>query len=398
MPPAGFETKFRITFVLVKAAAIALGLLGTLLSLMAVAGLMTDRLWLRLTLAIVVSLIVPLVIADRLLPSGDQRSARGLPTDVLAVVWLGCTLCFVALAAHGTRAMLAREGDRLLADGYPALARITWWMAAVRVNLPEPPAPLPAPSASASAEPSAPSSAPAASASAPVVPASDAAVEAAAPAMGKADRSPSELFRELSPSVVAIAVKRSGADAGGTGFLVAEEIVATNHHVIEGALAVQVKFMSGEKYSRIELLSDDSQQDLALLRIDFAAADAGPRPQAKSLPLGDSDAVSVGERVLSIGNPLGLEHTLTDGLVSARRVFEGRNWIQTSAPVSPGNSGGPLFDMRGEVIGVTTAQLGFFARGQNLNLAIPINTLKAMIKPSWPQRRWIGDENTAGRW
>ena len=198
--------------------------------------------------------------------------------------------------------------------------------------------------------------------------------------------------------MVSIAVKRSGADAGGTGFLVGEEIVATNHHVIEGALAVQVKFMSGEKFTRIELLADDSQQDLALLRIDFSAGDAGVRPQAKALALGDSEAVAVGERVLSIGNPLGLEHTLTDGLVSARRVFEGRNWIQTSAPVSPGNSGGPLFDMRGEVIGVTTAQLGFFARGQNLNLAIPVNALKAMIKPSWPQRRWIGDEATPGRW
>jgi len=295
--------------------------------------------------------------------------------------------------------MLMREGDRLLTDGYRVPARIAWWMAGARVQLPEPQAAAPAASDSASAAPSAFASAvPAASSAAPVSPPPDAATEAATPSSGKSDRSPAELFRELSPSVVSIAVKRSGADAGGTGFLVGEEIVATNHHVIEGAQALQVKFMTGEKYTRIELLADDSQQDLALLRIEFSAVDAGARPQARALPLGDSDAVTVGERVLSIGNPLGLEHTLTDGLVSARRVFEGRNWIQTSAPVSPGNSGGPLFDMRGEVIGVTTAQLGFFARGQNLNLAIPVNALKAMIKPSWPQRKWIGDENSAGRW
>lgn len=257
MAPAGFETKFRITFLLVKTTATAIGLVGTLLSLMAVAGLVTDRLWLRLTLALIVALVVPLIIADRLLPSDDQRSARGLPTDVLAIVWLGCTVCFAALAGYGTRPMLVREGDRLFADGYPLVARFTWWMAGTRVQLPVAQAPQPAASSSASAEPSALASAPAASSSAPIPQAPDAAFDATAPTSGKADRSPSELFRELSPSVVSIAVKRSGADAGGTGFLVGEEIVATNHHVIEGALAVQVKFMSGEKFTRIELLADD---------------------------------------------------------------------------------------------------------------------------------------------
>ena len=167
-PPAGFETKFRITFLLVKTTATAIGLVGTLLSLMAVAGLVTDRLWLRLTLALIVALVVPLIIADRLLPSDDQRSARGLPTDVLAIVWLGCTVCFAALAGYGTRPMLVREGDRLFADGYPLVARFTWWMAGTRVQLPVAQAPQPAASSSASAEPSALASAPAASSSAPI--------------------------------------------------------------------------------------------------------------------------------------------------------------------------------------------------------------------------------------
>ena len=117
--------------------------------------------------------------------------------------------------------------------------------------------------------------------------------------------------------------------------------------------------------------------------------------------LGDSDKVVVGERAISIGNPLGLEHTLTDGLVSSRRMYEGRAWIQMSVPVSPGNSGGPLFDMHGEVIGITTAQLGggAFGRAQNLNLAVPVNELKKMIKPEYPGRRKVGEPGgNAGRW
>jgi S1-C subfamily serine protease len=175
-------------------------------------------------------------------------------------------------------------------------------------------------------------------------------------------------------------------------------VIATNHHVIEGAAAVRIKFAAGEKFTSVELLADDPGLDLALLKIDYSAGDAGTAPDVKALLLGDSDAAKVGERVISIGNPLGLEHTLTDGLVSARRIFEGRQWIQMSAPVSPGNSGGPLFNMRGEVIGVTTAQLGFFARGQNLNLAVPVNVLKGMLKPEYPARRKIGDDSSPTHW
>jgi len=89
---------------------------------------------------------------------------------------------------------------------------------------------------------------------------------------------------------------------------------------------------------------------------------------------------------------LGLEHTLTDGLISARRLYEGRQWIQISVPISPGNSGGPLFNMRGEVVGINTAQLGGpMARAQNLNLAVPVNELKRLMKPNYPNKRKLGD-------
>ena len=101
----------------------------------------------------------------------------------------------------------------------------------------------------------------------------------------------------------------------------------------------------------------------------------------------------MGERAISIGNPLGLEHTLTTGEVSARRKFQGRAWIQMSTPISPGNSGGPVFNTRGQVIGVTTASIGAGGHAQNLNLAVPINVLKAMIKPEYPDKHELGKKS-----
>jgi S1-C subfamily serine protease len=146
--------------------------------------------------------------------------------------------------------------------------------------------------------------------------------------------------------------------------------------------------MDGTRVDDVELLAEDATVDLALLRV---------RTRARLTPvvLGDSDRLVVGERAISIGNPLGLEHTLTDGLISARRVWQGRPMIQMSVPVSPGNSGGPLFNMRGEVVGITTAQLGAYGRGQNLNLAVPVNVLRQMIRTEYPARRRLGDGRSA---
>jgi S1-C subfamily serine protease len=80
-------------------------------------------------------------------------------------------------------------------------------------------------------------------------------------------------------------------------------------------------------------------------------------------------------------------------------VYEGRNWIQMSVPVSPGNSGGPLFDMKGRVIGVTTAQIGsFFGRAQNLNLAVPVNVVKQHLKKSYPGRHKVGESGGGSHW
>jgi S1-C subfamily serine protease len=149
--------------------------------------------------------------------------------------------------------------------------------------------------------------------------------------------------------------------------------------------------MNGASYKTVWALEVDAGADLALLQIDLGAPDEGEAPRVDPVMLGDSEKVTVGESAVSIGNPLGLEHTLTTGVVSSRRSYRGKNWIQISAPISPGNSGGPVFNERGEVIGITTATIGGgFVPAQNLNLAVPINDMKAKVKADYPGKRKLG--------
>jgi S1-C subfamily serine protease len=173
--------------------------------------------------------------------------------------------------------------------------------------------------------------------------------------------------------------------------------IATNHHVIDEAKEASVKFMRGALYEEVYVLAQDPQADLALLQIDLSAPSDGDVEDTEPLTLGDSDKIVVGERAISIGNPLGLEHTLTTGIVSARRTYQGKQWIQMSTPISPGNSGGPVFNEKGDVMGVSTATIGR-GFGQNLNLAVPVDVLKAMIKPSYPAKRKVGKAGNATHW
>jgi len=408
MPQRSSPSRFALIHGITKIVAIAAGLYLSVLCLMSVVGIFTDHGWARVIIAAVVTVVLPLVVADRVLPAHDPASAKGLASDVLALIWLGFPTLFIIAANRVTSNVLAAEGDRLMQAGWPTTAHVTYLLAGVlAVEVPAPAA-SPNPSAAsagpadattpASASPSAEAagSAPAsASAEAPPAPTASPPADA-----GPGDKTPAELFKMLAPSVVSITTKAGAIEGGGTGFLIDRQgTIATNHHVIEDAQAVRVKFMSGDVFDDVELLADDKAHDLALLRVDIAQGDGGAS-KVSPVDLGDSDAVVVGERAISIGNPLGLEHTLTDGLVSARRTYEGKKWIQMSVPVSPGNSGGPLFNMRGQVIGVTTAQVaaGIFGRAQNLNLAVPINVLKAMISPDYPQRRKFGAGSGSTQW
>lgn len=397
---------------LLKVIGMLAGFTATLLGLMACIGLITENGYARALGALFVTIAVPLVIGDRLLPKDDPARAKGLITEVMALTWVTFGFAFATLANASTGKLLVKEGDRLQRDGVGTLAAAAYFLGGVRPEIP-PPAAAPDPSASSSASASATGAAtvvqpivstatPSASASASTE--ASAAPSASASAGAKSDKpekTPAALFKELAPAVVTIFAHGQAGDGSGTGFLIDKEgTIVTNHHVIGNATAVKIKMMSGASYTTVELLADSATADLALLRVDLTKPADGTVPDVVVLTLGDSDSVVVGEHAVSIGNPLGLEHTLTDGLVSARRMYEGRAWIQMSVPVSPGNSGGPLFNMHGEVIGVTTAQIGagMFERAQNLNLAVPVNELKKLLKPEYPGKRKFGDVSTKGQW
>lgn len=160
----------------------------------------------------------------------------------------------------------------------------------------------------------------------------------------------------------------------GTGFIIsADGYILTNNHVISGADEIMVKLSDGREI-KAELKGADDKLDVALLKI----SDAKPLPAAE---LGDSDALEVGEWVMAIGNPFGLAHTVTAGIVSAKGRVIGSgpydDYIQTDASINPGNSGGPLFNSSGRVVGINTA---IIANGQGIGFAIPINMARQVVE------------------
>jgi serine protease Do len=178
----------------------------------------------------------------------------------------------------------------------------------------------------------------------------------------------------------------------GTGFIInSKGFILTNNHVVEKADEIKVK-LADERELPAKVVGRDAKTDLALLKVEAG----GPLPVA---PLGDSDRVEIGEWVVAIGNPFGLDHTVTAGIISAKGRRDitpnGRggyyDFLQTDASINPGNSGGPLFNIRGEVIGINTA---INAAGQGIGFAIPINMAKALVpllkKHGRAPRSWMG--------
>ncbi|MBX7148319.1 Do family serine endopeptidase [bacterium] len=174
----------------------------------------------------------------------------------------------------------------------------------------------------------------------------------------------------------------------GTGFIINEEgYVLTNFHVIQGADEISVKLDDGREFNA-KAVGRDQKLDIAVLKIDGQ----GPFPYTS---LGNSDDMNVGDWVVAIGNPFGLGHTVTAGIVSAKARVLGAgpydDFIQTDASINPGNSGGPLFNTNGEVIGINTA---IIATGQGLGFAIPINIAKdivpQLISKGSVSRGWLG--------
>jgi S1-C subfamily serine protease len=197
------------------------------------------------------------------------------------------------------------------------------------------------------------------------------------------------------PSVIGVRRRRQAPrgdvfEGAGSGVIVASDGYAlTNHHVIRGAERIEAILHDGQVVN-VEVVGADPDTDLALLRLS--------RGGHAGAALGDSDALVVGELAVAIGNPLGLQATVTAGVVSAlRRTLRGESGrliedvIQTDAALNPGNSGGALVDAHGEVVGVNTAMIG---GAQGLCFAVPINTAKAIIpelmRTGRVKRGWLG--------
>ncbi len=178
--------------------------------------------------------------------------------------------------------------------------------------------------------------------------------------------------------------------AGGSGFILnANGFIVTNNHVVENAAEIQVKLSDGRELPA-KVVGRDAKTDLALLKVEATGLPV--------IPLGDSTALQVGEPVMAIGNPFGLEQTVTTGIVSAtgRVIGSGPydNFIQTDASINPGNSGGPLINARGEVIGINTAIFSRSGGSVGIGFAVPSSLAKTVITQladrGTVERGWLG--------
>jgi S1-C subfamily serine protease len=203
-----------------------------------------------------------------------------------------------------------------------------------------------------------------------------------------------DVVKRSSDAVVLIVISNSAGQetALGSGFLVsANGEIVTNYHVIKEAHSAVVKLSNGAFFTVSGVLASEADKDLAIIKVN-----------GKNLPflsLGNIDELHVGDHVVAIGSPLGLEGTVSDGIVSAVRDVSNKKWIQTTAPASHGNSGGPLLDMNNHVVGVVT--LGVNPElGQNLNFAVPSSEVMALLVTAHQQAKPLeaasGDSFTAG--
>jgi serine protease Do len=174
----------------------------------------------------------------------------------------------------------------------------------------------------------------------------------------------------------------------GSGFVIdSDGLILTNNHVVEKADEIKIKTELGKEYDA-KVVARDPKTDIALIKV--SAGSDFPKPAL----LGDSNAIRVGDWIMASGNPFGLGHTITAGIISAKGRVIGAgpydDFLQTDAAINPGNSGGPLFNMNGEVVGINTA---IVAQGQGIGFAIPINLVKEILpqlKSGKVTRGWLG--------
>ncbi|HWS54034.1 MAG TPA: trypsin-like peptidase domain-containing protein [Pyrinomonadaceae bacterium] len=208
------------------------------------------------------------------------------------------------------------------------------------------------------------------------------------PSVATDERNNIEVFRAISPGVVSINTTTQprgffdpGGQGSGSGSVIDEQgHILTNNHVVDDASAVAVSF-GGDKTYPARVVGRDPDTDLAVIRVENA-----PRELLRVVPLGDSDRLVVGQKVLAIGNPFGLDRTLTTGVISGLqrpiraqndRIIEGA--IQTDASINPGNSGGPLLDSQGRMIGINSQILTPAGGSVGVGFAVPVNIAKRIV-------------------
>ncbi len=236
----------------------------------------------------------------------------------------------------------------------------------------------------------------------------------AAPELQRFNDLLADLAERLKPALVHVSVRREGPPAAddphdpqeprrssGSGFVIEPDgLIVTNAHVVDGVATARVRLFDGRRFTA-KVVGRDNRVDLALLRIDGVK-------DLPTLPLGDSNRVRVGEFVMALGHPFGLEHTVSFGIVSRKGspltvAAPGFDFIQTDAAVNPGNSGGPLVNMAGEVIGVNSMA----ARNGSIGFAIPASLVRMLVPQLLAKGRvewgWLGvsisevDEEDLGR-
>jgi len=194
------------------------------------------------------------------------------------------------------------------------------------------------------------------------------------PGPGPSPFGPEDPFREFFERFFGDMPKEFKSRSLGSGFIFDKDgFIITNNHVIEGADKIKVKLNDGREF-KATIKGRDPMTDLALIKID------SPTHDLPALPLGDSNAIQVGDWVMAVGNPFGLSHTVTVGIISAKGRVIGAgpydDFLQTDASINPGNSGGPLVNLNGEVVGINSA---IVASGQGIGFAIPSNMAKSII-------------------
>jgi hypothetical protein len=199
------------------------------------------------------------------------------------------------------------------------------------------------------------------------------------------------IVKKIQPSVVTILTydKKGKGLLQGSGFFIRKDgDIITNRHVLEGASSADVKTAQGNVYPVTRVVAEDTEGDLILVSVDIPPDTVYPLSVSASIP-------EVGERVLVIGSPLGLEKTVSDGIVSAvRDIPQFGKIIKITAPISPGSSGSPVVNMKGDAIGVATLQT---VGGQNLNFAVPSERI-ARLKSGKEQRLTVWEEGRTKEW